>query len=258
MSVNVSFRPPIPKGMRIFTSTEIVGIAHYRTASIRFVNATGQRLRLVPEPTNQVDANAIRVFGVSIEAGCENTQLLGYLNRILARTITRGGFVKEVLPRLWNGWVSDKDFVNIQLDLVGPEPRFEEFCLCEQEAEIRDVGLFKRFTFEPYWKMRLKSGRLVHAVFCPSDWRVHDSRCLTVSPCCRSSHQGSEATFVENDVTCKKCLERMPRLLEQRVTVSCETCAQVYSVERRHLGHHSECKCCGKRFRIAFMKSRLQ
>ncbi len=258
MSINLSFRPPIPKGMRIFTSTEIVGIAHYRGDAIKFVNEKGQRLRLAPEPTNQNDPNAIRVTGLSIAAGRENTRVLGYLNRILARTIISGGFVNEVLPRLWSAWVSSQDFVNVELDLVGPKPRFEEFCLCEQEAEIRDVGLFEKVAFEPYWRMRLKSGRLVHAVICSTDWRVHDSQYLTFSPCSRNSHQGSEATFVENDVTCEKCLEKLPRFLEKRVPVICGICEVVHSVQRRYLGRHAECKSCGKRFRIGAMKSRLE
>lgn len=119
------FRPPMPKGYRVFTGRLGVSGLHYRKHdAIRFVTASAQSLRLVHERTPR-DPNAIKVIGVF---GPEEL-FIGYVPAHVSEQIVGTGLVAHVKPRLLSTF-SGGQYADVEFQVIGPnslKSRFDDY-----------------------------------------------------------------------------------------------------------------------------------
>ena len=125
------FLDPIPDEYQIFEQRlEVVGIQHRKKAAQRFATGNQQRLKLKPEPSNEYDPNAIRVIGVwKDSSGQERTAHIGYLNKNLARILTRSGYAQRVLARLEAICQNERDntWIGVDFQLLGPKGELQKY-----------------------------------------------------------------------------------------------------------------------------------
>ncbi|MFD1744062.1 HIRAN domain-containing protein [Rhizobium helianthi] len=112
--------------MQTTTVVKVAGVQHRKRDVSAFIAAVraAERggliygVRLIPEPSNRYDANAIAVMGF---AGQREWQI-GYLERDLAREINRD-LIDKGLPvagELYAVWVGDNGFVDISIIVLAP------------------------------------------------------------------------------------------------------------------------------------------
>ncbi len=125
------FLDPIPDEYQIFEQRlEVVGIQHRKKAAQRFATGNQQRLKLKPEPSNEYDPNAISVIGVwKDSSGQERTAHIGYLNKNLARVLTRSGYAQRVLARLESIFQNERDntWIGVDFQLLGPKGELQKY-----------------------------------------------------------------------------------------------------------------------------------
>ena len=125
--------PPIPKGHQIYaTCVNPAGIKYYRETAIDFVKGSGQKLLLKHETDNPEDPNAIKIVGVWTKIGFlggtkEASGHIGYIPGDIAAVITEQGVLNEIQPRLRKRYLSERGFVEIELDITGPKTGAKAF-----------------------------------------------------------------------------------------------------------------------------------
>jgi|TARA_R110000737_G_scaffold92536_1_gene125492 hypothetical protein len=137
MEESKKFLPPIPDGYQIFEkSLEVAGVTHREKACERFARGQQQSLRLEPEPSNRHDKSAIRIIGVWIDSsGKEQSTLVGYVDRDVAKILTQNGYVPSVLPRLISIFPTESTYednpdytwVGISYQILGPKGGLKDY-----------------------------------------------------------------------------------------------------------------------------------
>lgn len=139
-----NFLPPIAKGFQIFEGRlSVSGVEHRRDDAIHFADDSDQTLALEPEPDNTYDANAIKVIGVSRGT----RRFIGYVPKEVAEQIVGSGLLDAVQPRLERIWRTDKGFVDVAFQIVGPKGKkaqYEDF-LNNKSAEAWQKECLKFF-----------------------------------------------------------------------------------------------------------------
>jgi len=84
--IDKKFLDEIPKGYKIFSTIQAVGVNYHTDNIIAFIKGSNQDIDLVPEPTNKYDKNAIMVVGtVDIKSfiffKTRKSILLGYIDK---------------------------------------------------------------------------------------------------------------------------------------------------------------------------------
>ena len=74
------------------------------------------QIRLVPEPTNEHDPNAIKVVARNSDSG--PLIHVGYVPAQLAKQIVKSGMIEQIHPRL--RMVQIGEYVDVEFDICGP------------------------------------------------------------------------------------------------------------------------------------------
>ncbi len=148
-----SFLDPIPDGYQIFEKRlEVVGIQHRKKAAQRFAKGHKQSLKFKPEPSNKYDPNAIRVIGVwKDSSGQKRTAHIGYLNKDLARVLTKSSYVQNVLPRLETIFQGEhnRSWIGVDFQLLGPKGELQKYesrwkALSQGTSRFKESGVAKK------------------------------------------------------------------------------------------------------------------
>ena len=119
---------PIPDGYQIYEERiEVVGIAHYKAAATAFVKGKAQYADLVPEPNNPQDGAAIKVIGCCKGLFGDKSRHIGYLPGETAARLHDRGFTNRVRGRLLHVYLSDKGFVEVLVQVLGPVGEIEAY-----------------------------------------------------------------------------------------------------------------------------------
>lgn len=116
-AIQKNFLPPLPKNYRIYEdSLSIAGISFYKDQAIRFVGAKEHDLQFERDKHNRHDANAIKIIGISKN----NHYLLGHVPKEIAAKIEATELFHEIKPRLRRIYMSERGFIDIQFQIIGP------------------------------------------------------------------------------------------------------------------------------------------
>jgi len=113
---------PIPEGYQIYEERlEVAGLVYRKKDVARFIRGRRPRLEFEREPTNKHDPNAIKIIGISESPLFgPRKRHIGYVPAEIAERIVAGGYWNRVLPRLLHTYLSDKGFVEVDFQLLGP------------------------------------------------------------------------------------------------------------------------------------------
>lgn len=118
----------IPEGFQIFEERlEVAGIAYRKAEATRFIRGKNLWLELEREPSNKHDKNAIKVIGCSKGFFGTKRFFLGYVPQQVASAIVEGGFWGKVVPRLLKTYLSDRGFVEVLFQILGPKGQKYEY-----------------------------------------------------------------------------------------------------------------------------------
>jgi hypothetical protein len=114
--------PPIPEGLQVYEDRlQVVGVHRRKAAATAFARSNDIWLELERLPDRQRDEHAIKVIGCSKGWFFRQRRFIGYLDRDVARAIVRGGLWGKVIPRLLETSVSDKGFIEVLFQILGPK-----------------------------------------------------------------------------------------------------------------------------------------
>ncbi|MCO7225764.1 HIRAN domain-containing protein [Pleionea sp. CnH1-48] len=120
MSNNQYFKPPIPKGYRIFYSEiDVSGVGFRKKAIHKTFSSSNPEFYLESEPHNKHDDNAIKVM--ALKKGWFRTKKfhIGYVPKEVAKEIADKDLFDKLLPRIRNLWLGDRGGVKIYMDILG-------------------------------------------------------------------------------------------------------------------------------------------
>src|SRR4051812_30981497 len=100
----------------------IVGGEPSKADALAFAAAKNQEIELEQDQGNELDPNAIKVFGIWPGWSSRNRKLIGYVPADSAAFLVGQGLSGKVSPRLKNISVSDDEHVVVQIDLLCPKP----------------------------------------------------------------------------------------------------------------------------------------
>lgn len=125
MAIKMRFDPEVPEGMRVWAGwEEVKGTRHYLPATVAFAKGKNHSLRLIPEPANRFDENAISIFGVFKGWFLPHQRLIGYVAAPVAAAIAKRGDFLDLQPQLrriwWGGY--HRDFIVVAYDILEPIP----------------------------------------------------------------------------------------------------------------------------------------
>lgn len=127
MAINHRFLPAIPAGMCVLEADmEIVGVQHNKADALAFAGAKNQQIELEEEPGNELDPNAIKVFGIWPGWTSKDRRFIGYVPADSAAYLVGQGLSGKVSPRLKTISVSDDEHVVVRIDLLCPKPAAKE------------------------------------------------------------------------------------------------------------------------------------
>ena len=128
----------IPSGFQIYSDDlGVAGIHHRRDVAAKFVNQTNQWLEFEGEPLNKFDEYAIKVLGC-YQQNNEIIKLhVGYVPASIAKQINRF-FIYECIPRLTKTYISESGYVEIELQVLGPKGRLNEYQLLYENTNDED------------------------------------------------------------------------------------------------------------------------
>ena len=122
MSKSKRFKPPIPKGMRIFEQgVSVAGVKHRFYDAKMFARRSNQSIYMERDPNNQHDPNAIKIMGKSKGWFFEVEKCIGYIPAGLAKLIVSKGMEERVQVRLREIFIGDREYVGISFDILGPK-----------------------------------------------------------------------------------------------------------------------------------------
>lgn len=127
---NRYFKSAIPKGMRLYTTTRVVGTSYRLEDVLAWSTTKKQHLQLSGDPNNKHDKNAIMVIGSCRTRKGEQHVQLGFVERELAERIAsmRVKGVIDLRARLKCIWIGDNaDQASIEFDLLGPKEHYKDF-----------------------------------------------------------------------------------------------------------------------------------
>ena len=127
---NRYFKSPIPKGMRIYETTRVVGTSFRLQDVLAWSAAKKQNLKLSGDPKNKHDKNAIMVIGACQTKKGEQHAHLGFVDKDIAARIAKMKVEGELdlVARLKAIWISDDlKQASIEFDLLGPKEHYKEF-----------------------------------------------------------------------------------------------------------------------------------
>lgn len=127
MAVSKRFLPPIPEGHQLFDGFEVSGMQHRLPAAIAFIKGKDHQLKLVREPRNKFDPNAIAVYGISKGLFFGKERHIGYVPAESAARIVASGLLSVLKPRLRNIYLSDRNFALVEMDISGPKTHIKAF-----------------------------------------------------------------------------------------------------------------------------------
>ncbi len=128
MSENIYFKEPIPKGLRIFVKQfEVMMAKEYISQIEKIADSKSPEIVLEPEPKNKYDKNAIKVLARKKILFWENTLMLGYLPRGLAKFITEYNLINSLMPRAKSIWFGDEGGFSFTIDLLGKKDEYKSY-----------------------------------------------------------------------------------------------------------------------------------
>lgn len=117
----------IPDGFQIYDERlEVAGIQHRRDVAAQFVNQTNQWLEFESEPLNRYDQNAIKILGCYHKNNETSKLHVGYVPAGIAKQITNFS-AAECKARLLKTYISERGYVEILFQVLGPKGRIEEY-----------------------------------------------------------------------------------------------------------------------------------
>lgn len=103
----------------IYSKLQLNGTFAYIRTAMEFYLGTDQSVKLVSEPTNLYDRNAIQVVGYYRDYGIWRSGVLGYIPRYQAKEFTRKYYIQNLHPILrdmwWGGYVKDTIYITIAI-----------------------------------------------------------------------------------------------------------------------------------------------
>lgn len=144
-----NFDVKLPKGYSVFIKTfPIKGIGFERASAIEFIRSEDQILSLELEHLNVSDENAIKIIGGTAGEGL----FLGYVPKNHAKHIVDSGMFSQLIPKIRRVYHSSQDYVDINLQIIGPIELRKNFMMFEPVEMATDTqikflefacGLFK-------------------------------------------------------------------------------------------------------------------
>ena len=123
-SANAGAANEIPSGYQIWVARpEVAGLMHRKKDAVEFVRSKHKRLILEREPDNTHDANAIKLIGV----GDGRQFFIGYVPKEISEQIAATERFDCVQARLRKTYVSEKNFVDIEYQIIGPKAQKKAF-----------------------------------------------------------------------------------------------------------------------------------
>ena len=121
--------PPIPTGHQIlFGRVAVAGCSFRKADFCRFAMSIDKSLRLVAEPSNKHDKNAVMVIG----EGDGRKYHIGYLPRELSAEITKNRILPKISPRLRYLSAKMAGYFDLEIDLTAEKSLVKSFQEPEQ------------------------------------------------------------------------------------------------------------------------------
>jgi hypothetical protein len=125
MAIKMRFDPEVPEGMQVWANwEEVKGTKHYLSATAAFAKGKDRDLRLIPEPANRFDPNAIAIFAIYKGWFLRHQRIIGYVAAPVAAAIAERGDLPALRPRLRSIWWGGhhRDFIVVNFDILEPMP----------------------------------------------------------------------------------------------------------------------------------------
>lgn len=138
---------PMPAGFQVYIKhCTVAGIHINKEAARAFIAGKNHQLEFEPEPDNQTDKYAIKVFGTSSGA----RHFLGYVPKGYAEHIVGAGVQAIVIPRINRVFSSEKGAVDIRFQLIGPKSRKKQFdqYLLDKAASPQQLAYLEFFAVQ--------------------------------------------------------------------------------------------------------------
>ena len=121
--------PEKPPGHQFVQSQMMVaGLQYHRSAARGFVAGKAREIRLVAEPGNRYDSNAIKVIGIYRDLLFHHEKHIGYVPAEVARRLVASGILPLVTPR-WRRVSLSDEYVEITFDIIAPIPVAKRYTL---------------------------------------------------------------------------------------------------------------------------------
>ena len=128
MGIAKNISEPIPDGYQIYVSRlEIAGIHYRKDEALKFAVGNYQTIAFERDQNNKHDPNAIKIIGTSKGLIFTSSKILGYVPKEVSKQIVGSDLFSAIKPRLKRIYVSDKGFIDIQWQLIGPKETKKQY-----------------------------------------------------------------------------------------------------------------------------------
>lgn len=129
MSASKRFKIDIPEGFRIYYKEfQVAGVSYRRKELSSLLDGKEIEFRLVAEPSNEHDKNAIKVIGSRKSMfGKMKHYHLGYVPAEIASDIAQRQCAEVMMVRPKNIWVGDSGGIKFVIDLLGLKSSHEGY-----------------------------------------------------------------------------------------------------------------------------------
>lgn len=121
-------RHPLPDGFRIYRDrVPVMGVPMRKDDAAAFCKGSDQQVAFKREPSNRHDPNAMLVMGSWKGWFSRKEKVLGYVPADDAAKLVQLGLAESVRPRLMKTYVGTDGFVEIEIQIIGPNDLYQKF-----------------------------------------------------------------------------------------------------------------------------------
>lgn len=154
-TANIDSANGIPSGYQIWVARpDVAGLLHHKADALAFARSSQQQLLLEIELNNTHDANAIKLIGVGDGRQC----FIGYVPKEISAQIAATDTFEHIQARLKKTFVGDKNFVDIEYQIIGLKTHKKVFDAYHLNKAATDVQKYYFKFFDIPLPKELTSG----------------------------------------------------------------------------------------------------